>query len=882
MPDENSITERRREDLADERHETEESLRIITQTVSDAIITINEDSTILFVNRAAEHIFGYAIDEMLGKHLTMLMPEYLRHLHRVGLKQYIETGQRHIAWEAVELPGLHKNGEEISLELSFGEFTRDGKHFFTGVARDVRRRKRDEQCLAVQGAVTRIMADATSLADTTPRILEVICLNLGWDGGQLWLVDPEKNELQQVTSWHLSSASISQFAEASSQAKCAAGIGVPGRIWTSKAPVWMNDLETDAKLPGAGITAQAHLGSVFGFPILLAKEILGVMVFFMRKTHPPEQELVETLTAVGGQIGQFIERKQIEEERVNLLAREQEARLQAQAVTWQVSALQKVTDAALAHLSMEELLAELLHRIRGVLHVDTVAILLLEAAGDELIPWAAQGLEEEVELGIRIPIGKGFAGRIVAEGKPVIINDVSQADLHNPLLREKGIASLLGVPLWIEGRAIGVLHVGTFQQFRFTDVDVDLLQLVADRIALAIENARLYQVERNARANAERANQAKDEFLTILSHELRTPLTPIIGWLSMISGGILPEQDFPQALLVVNRNAHKLKRLINDLLDMSAVVIGKMRVEKASVMLDAVLKEAVETMRPYAHDSDVHLALDIRDGKDSLVIIGDRARLVQAFCNLLHNAIKFSLSGGSVHILCETQGADAVVLVKDEGQGISSEFLPHVFGRFRQADGSRSRAHGGLGIGLALVKSFIEAHGGSVAAESQGEMKGSVFTTRLPCESRRWPTIKKSEHENIPQKLGKGARILLVDDQSDTLEVLAATFESCGFDTVSCRSAAEALHAVDLGTFDLLISDIAMPLIDGLELIRSLRQRPDLRNVPAIALTGYASENDAQAAIAAGFDLHLAKPVDPSELTTLVGDLLRSKSSGKT
>jgi CheY-like chemotaxis protein len=142
--------------------------------------------------------------------------------------------------------------------------------------------------------------------------------------------------------------------------------------------------------------------------------------------------------------------------------------------------------------------------------------------------------------------------------------------------------------------------------------------------------------------------------------------------------------------------------------------------------------------------------------------------------------------------------------------------------------------------------------------------------------------IKKSEHENIPQKLGKGARILLVDDQSDTLEVLAATFESCGFDTVSCRSAAEALHAVDLGTFDLLISDIAMPLIDGLELIRSLRQRPDLRSVPAIALTGYASENDAQAAITAGFDLHLAKPVDPSELTTLVGDLLRSKSSGKT
>lgn len=666
-----------------------ETSRIVTETASDAIITINEDSRILFVNRAAVNIFGYRLDEMIGAELTMLMPEYLRHLHRSGLKNYVETGQKHISWQAVELPGLHKNGSEISLELSFGEFQKDGKRFFTGVARDITKRKQDE------------------------RLLE---------------------------------------------------------------------------------------------------------------------------------------------------------------------ALQKVTDSSLSYLSLNSLLSESLTRLREVLKVDTVAVLLLRNEGDELYAWAALGLEEEVELGVHIPVGKGFAGRIAAEGKPLIIDDTSTADLYNPLLREKGIKSLLGVPMMIEGRAIGVLHVGTLELAKFTNEDLRLTQLAADRLALAVENARLYQVERTARAEAETANRTKDEFLAILSHELRTPLTPIIGWVHMMETGILPEAEFDKALDVINRNAYSLKRLINDLLDMSAILNGKMRIDSAEVSVADVLSEAVESMRTYASESGIDLKLHVNPDALHKTVTGDQTRLNQTFCNILHNAIKFSPSGSAVNVNCETNATDLRIEFADRGEGISSDFLPHVFERFRQADATRSRSYGGLGLGLALVKSFVTAHGGTIDASSNGQGAGSSFVIRLPLSGKHVDAAT-SQTQTDAAGSDRPTRIMIVEDQPDTLEMLSAQFEIRGYQTINCRSALEALEACKQNTFDVLISDIAMPEMDGLQLIKALRNRDGLAEVSAIAVSGYASEKDAQAAIAAGFDVHLPKPIDPAELATTVERLLTAKSN---
>ncbi|HBB88668.1 MAG TPA: hypothetical protein DC047_13745 [Blastocatellia bacterium] len=852
-----------------------ESSRVIAETASDAIITIDDASTILFVNRATSNTFGYSVEELIGSNLTMLMPEYLRHLHRAGLGHYLATGQKHISWEAVELPGLHKSGRQLALELSFGEFQKDGHRFFTGIARDITRRKRDEQRLKVQHSITDILAGASSLDEAVPKLLSTIAAELGWQFAAFWLVQPQLNEIHSIAKWRDEScAGTAEFAEASSHSRVGDDQSLPARIWAGKKPMWVADLSADDSFPRAAVAARGKLRTAFGFPVIAADVAVGVIELFGEKSEEPDSATLATLVSIGSQIGQFMERVKAETERRQVLTRAQEARREAEALTEQLAALQKVTDAALGHLTLKDLLAESLKRISEVLRVDTVAVLLLEREENELVAWAAQGLEEEVELGVRIPVGRGFAGKIVATAKPIIISEVENADLFNPLLREKGIKSLLGVPMMIEGSPIGVLHVGAFQHRDFKDEEVRLLQSAADRIALAVENARLYQFEQTARAEAETANRAKDEFLTILSHELRTPLTPIIGWVHMMESGILADGDSHRALEVIGRNAANLKRLISDLLDMSAVLSGKMRIEQTSVALASVLDESIETMRTFARDAGVELKLQVSDEARSVTVTGDRGRLNQSFCNVIHNAIKFSPAQSVVTVSLKATASDAIVAIKDQGEGIPTEFLPHVFERFRQADGSRTRSYGGLGLGLSLVKSFVSVHGGTIEATSEGTGQGSTFTITLPREGMAGHASEKTAKPSKRTAAGDPVRILIVEDEPDTLEMLDASFRSRGFETIACGSAAEALACVGRQQFDILISDIAMPEVDGLQLIRDLRTRPGLATVPAIALTGYAAQTDAKAAISAGFDLHLSKPIDPSDLVAAVNNLI--------
>lgn len=855
----------------------QESSRIIAETASDAILTIDENSTILFINHATEKTFGYSRNEMLGQQLTILMPDYLRHVHKAAMKRYVETGKRHIDWEVVALPGLHKSGKEVPLELSFGEFIEDGKRYFTGIARDITERKLLERRLAAQYEVTRILAETESLVEAAPRALQSVCECLDWGLGILWRVDPESDMLRFVQSWHQPLARVEEFEAASMQRTFARGIGLPGRIWDSGEPAWIEDVVNDPNFPRAPYAARSGIYSAFGFPVRLGNEVIGVIEFFSSDKQEVNRALLEMMATIGSQIGQFIERKRVEEERSLLLEREQMARQAAEVAVDAIHAVQKVTDATLAHITLDELLAELLDRVRDVLHVDTVAILLLETHGDELIAWAAKGLEDEVEQGVRVPVGKGFAGRIAATRAPVCIEDTGKADLYNPLLRQKGIRSLLGVPLLVEGRLIGVIHVGSLTSHEFTDDDTRLLQLVADRIALAIDNARLYQEERTARTEAEAANRAKDEFLTMLSHELRTPLTPIIGWIHMMLSGVLPEGDLARGLSVIDRNSQSLKRLINDLLDMSAILSGKMRIEEVPVQLETVVLEAVETVRPQAAARDIHLDVSFRDWDHTIVVKGDRTRLVQTFWNLLINAIKFSAPGGKVHVICETASDEAVVHVEDQGEGIAPEFLTQVFERFRQADGSKTRTHGGLGLGLALVKSFVAAHGGTIEAASDGPGLGSRFTLRLPRHAPAEILITAQTSLRVAAS-PMAAHILIVEDEPDTLEMMRATLAGRGHRSTLCASAAAALAAAASEKFDLIISDIGMPEMDGNELIRRLRLNPGLRHTPAIAVSGYASQKDAAAAIAAGFDVHLPKPVSPEELNGLVEKLLQRKS----
>jgi PAS domain S-box-containing protein len=856
--------------------------RVIAATVSDAIITIDEQSTMIFVNRATEKIFGYSQAELIGQSLTMLMPDYLRHVHRAGLQRYLAAGERHISWEAVDLPGLHKNGREVPLELSFGEFKENGRRFFTGIARDVSERRRLERRLTAQFRVARILAESDSLAVAAPQLLQAICESLGWEMGQWWGIDREAEVLRWFAVWRVPSVHAEEFEEASRKRTFVRGTGLPGRIWATGASDWISDIAADDNFPRGAFAAKAGLGSALAFPVMVGPEVSGVLEFFSHEILTPDQSLLDIVNSIGNQIGQFVERKRAEAERSQIYDREQRARQEVETTMNRMRQVQTVTDFALAHLSLDELLVDLLSRVQEAMKVDTVAILLLERDGDELVAWAAKGLEEEVALGVRIPVGAGFAGRVAGTKSPVIVQDLDGADVLNPLLRQKGIKSLLGVPLLVEGRLIGVIHVGKFVRHPFTEDDVRLLQLVADRIALAIDHARLFEEERSARREAEAASRAKDEFLTTISHELRTPLTPIIGWIHMIRNGILPEKETAHGLSVIEKNSHSLKRLINDLLDMSAIISGKMRMEELPVQLDAVVREAVETVRPLATSRDINLDVTLHDCQNEIVS-GDRARLIQVFSNLLNNAIKFSSPGGRVKIYGETSSEEAIVRVEDAGQGIAADFLPFVFERFRQEDGSKTRTHGGMGLGLALVKSLVEAHKGAVEAESAGAGRGSRFTVRLPLPRQRAlpGSAKDKSAKTQTESQPRSVHLMIVEDDADTLEMLRATLEARGFRVTACESASETLQVAPNNSIDLIISDIGMPEIDGFEMIKRLRQLPGYELVPAIALSGYASQKDARNALAAGFNAHVSKPVDPGELAALVNRLLQKASGAK-
>ncbi|TMA81607.1 MAG: GAF domain-containing protein, partial [Deltaproteobacteria bacterium] len=377
-----------------------------------------------------------------------------------------------------------------------------------------------------------------------------------------------------------------------------------------------------------------------------------------------------------------------------------------------VRRLEAVTDTALARLSLEELLSELLLRVRSILGADTAAVLLLN--GGELVPRVAKGLEEEVEAGVRIPLGRGFAGRVAAERRPIFIDDVDHADVMNPILRQKGIRSLLGVPILFEGKVIGVLHVGTLKRRLFDRHDAQLLQIVADRIGLGIEYARLYR-------EAQETSRLKDEFLATVSHELRTPLTPILAWVSQLRRRTLDPARTARALEVIDRSARAQARLVDDLLEVSRMIGGKFHLDVRPMRLASAIEAAIEAMRPAASARNIRVETRLDPRID--LIQGDPDRLQQVMWNLLSNAIKFTPEGGRVDVVLERVDSHFELTVRDTGKGIRSEFLPYLFERFRQADASVTRALGGLGLGLAIARHLVELHGGTIEAESAGEGK---------------------------------------------------------------------------------------------------------------------------------------------------------------
>ncbi len=395
------------------------------------------------------------------------------------------------------------------------------------------------------------------------------------------------------------------------------------------------------------------------------------------------------------------------------------------------------------------------------------------------------------------------------------------------------------------------------------------------------ECQQLLEIAKAAQAEADTANDTKDEFLAILSHELRTPLTSILGWAHMLTDKNLNEEASKRALNTIIRNARSQRQLIDDLLDISRIITGKLRLDVRPVELGPIIEAVVDGLRPAADARSIHLKIAVDPRKSP--ISGDPDRLQQIIWNLLTNAIKFTPKGGRVQVWSQRIASHVEITISDTGQGINSELLPHVFDRFRQYDSSSTRTHGGLGLGLSIVRQLVELHGGTVTVESPGAGEGTTFKVILPLMSvhhelvdveMTQPLIESHTLSHQQASLNE-LRVLVVDDESDARELIAAVLTGRGAEVVTLGSASEALEEMERQRFDVLVSDIGMPEMDGYELIEKVRQLPAERGgkIPAAALTAYAGVDDRMRVLSAGYHMHIPKPVEPAELAAVVGSL---------
>jgi PAS domain S-box-containing protein len=1186
--------------------EREEKYRIVAEAATDAIICIDEQSRILFINRAATRIFGYETGQMINQPLTMLMPEYLRHLHRAGQQRYLQTGKKHLNWEQEEVPALHRDGYEFPLELSFGEFRKSDRHVFIGIARDVTSRKQAEEAARIANELYEIVARTTNdaiwdwnlsthkltwndgvrtLFGYTPeqisgsidwwyehlhpedrdRIIESIHRVID-SGGQQWSDEYRFFKADGSFAEVLDKGFVIRNSEGEAvrmlggmtdiaDRKRSEGILRRYRLLSEKARdiVWMlrpdgqivevNQAAVDAygysreellRMNVRQLRASSTLSHIAD-DLQKADDGVNFETVHVRKdgtTFPVE------VNANGADFGSehlimSIVRDISERRRTEEIIRRTQARLEsvleaglAGTFFWNIPEDRVITDEnMMRYFSLSEKaltegvpLAEVLPAIyeedrppvtealteaiersgvyqieyrvnhsdgkmrwlsaRGAVErdetgkaceltgfavditrikeaevalreseeqlrtlADTISQLAWMAEPDGFIFWYNRRWYEYTGTTPDEMQGWGWQSvhdaemlpqvverwkRSIATGEPfqmefplkdaggdfrwflTRVNPLrdsngeitrwfgTNTDIHENRIAQQNaefIDSIGEDMVWLttidemmqtigakigrylnlslccfaeinesadeavvthnwhradvrgivgvyplkeflteefqragragevfvvrdvyadertDGKSYEALKIGSFVcvplirngQWRYLlaihdskprnwrEDEIELIRELTARLWIRLERARaeeererLLRNEQIAREEAEQANRLKDEFLATISHELRTPLNAILGWSQMLQNSNLDEAGAKRALETIERNARAQNQLIEDLLDVSRIITGKLRLDVRAVDLPGVIMAAVDAARPAAEAKNIRLQT-LLDPQAS-AISGDPDRLQQVVWNLLSNAIKFTPKNGRVQVRLERVNSHVEIVVSDTGQGIEPEFLPFVFERFRQSDGSTTRQHGGLGLGLAIVRQLVEIHGGTVSVDSAGAGQGATFIVSLPLLPVRreppgdMPRVHPAAQNNLlpdcPPELS-GLRVLLVDDEADSRDLLNFVLELCGAQVETAGSVAEALEIIRRESFDVIISDIGMPDEDGYDLIGRIRELPDEQggNTPAIALTAYARAEDRVRALRSGFQLHIAKPVESPELIAAVANL---------
>jgi signal transduction histidine kinase/ActR/RegA family two-component response regulator len=650
-----------------------------------------------------------------------------------------------------------------------------------------------------------------------------------------------------------------------------------------------------------------HRGAVV-VPLAAAGRTIGTIFLTFRGARPIEGDERDFLLSAGRHTAQALDRARLYEAAERSRAEAEAFRAQADS---ELRERQRAEEALRLSETRNRALAARTSRLYALsaglseaASVQAVAKaivthgkIVLGATGGSVVTIAENGTEFETvyaeesgqpnERPHRFRAERGLCATAVVETRrPVLVGSFAEWQDKYPqsasIAADGGFASTAALPLSADGSGIGVLSFSFTVPVNFDEDYTALLMSVAQHCAQALDRARSYESAERARADAEAANRSKDDFLSTISHELRTPLNAILGWAAMLRSGSIEPGRRCRAIEAIFDNATRQGRLIEELLDVSRIVAGRAALDRQDVNLSENIRGAVEAMMPSAAAKGVDLRFDV---PPEVHVFADPRRLEQVFLNLLTNAVKFTPSGGHVHVEVFESAQSVQVCVVDDGAGIDPEFLPHVFERFRQADSTTKRSVGGLGLGLFIARHLVEAQEGTVRVESAGPGHGATFTVSLPAAAspgavQHPPASDAASAEATPPEgmpLLAGVRVLLVDDEPDALEMMAAALETCGATVKAASSVRDAIETLGHTGIDVVLSDIAMPGQDGYELIREIRSMHTsaIASIPAAAVTACVRDDERERALAAGFQTHLAKPVQPIALAQTVATLAR-------
>jgi signal transduction histidine kinase/ActR/RegA family two-component response regulator len=736
----------------------------------------------------------------------------------------------------------------------------------------VRRAERQHRASQALAEVGRLLTGSLDPAVVAGRVVESVCRLTNAMTAVLYRVDAPAGALVS-----LAAAGVASEARRPGVA-IPLGAGIVGLAVRERRAAATTDLFADPRISlAADVRARAEAAgfrAACAVPLVVNDQVVGVLGIGDRAGRRFGREDVGLLRAFADQASLALEnarrfegeqrgREVAERDRVRsrLVAEASEAVARSLDDEAALGELARLVVPALADWCFVDLLDEQGERRRlAVTHADPAKAGLARALREHGAPDPAPVLASGYP---RLDVEPAGPGPVWSESS------------GSRLVREAGLASIMTVPLRVRGRTLGALTFATAESGRrYGPDDLAVAEELARRAGLAVETARLYR-------EAQAANRLKDEFLAIVSHELRTPLNAIMGWASLLRTGRLDPVRSAQALDTIERNVRTQAQIVADLLDVSRIITGKLALDVQLVDLVPVVEAALDVLRPAAAGKQI--ALDARLEPVGPVS-GDPQRLQQVVWNLLSNSVKFTPPGGRVEVVLARVGQAARIHVRDTGQGIPADFLPHVFDRFRQADASTTRRHGGLGLGLAIVRHLVELHGGHVEAASDGPDRGATFTVTLPLRPLQMPlqlprADADPELDAAELAVLRGLHVLVVDDEPDTREVAAAVLERCGCRVSLADGAAPALALFDRDRPDVLLVDLAMPGEDGYSLLRRVRGRPpgEGGQVPAAALTAHASTEDRARALAAGFQMHLAKPVTAGTLAWATARLARTR-----